>query len=177
MPGAFANPTQLADQADFENFEPGGGLPPLRERLLRLERERGIMEIHRRFSDMVLAVEARLVETPRYMGTQRSFALSPDGWHLASASERLDRGGDVRTYGPAIRRDNLAPYVGQTMLLRLVDYGDCHAIGTLREVTKKGGLLDPPCPSYRSFRDPVWAYDEILWIGPAVPLEGPETGP
>ncbi|GMU06690.1 hypothetical protein ASNO1_29430 [Corallococcus caeni] len=59
-------------------------------------------------------MEARLVENPRYMGTQRSFALSPDGRYLAIASERLDRGGDVRTYGPAIRTGRAASRCGPT---------------------------------------------------------------
>ncbi|AFE04294.1 hypothetical protein COCOR_01799 [Corallococcus coralloides DSM 2259] len=117
MPGPFANLTQLAqcsdaeleallEQADFENFEPGRDLPPLRERLLRLERERGLTEVHRRFSDKVLAAGARLVETPRYIGMQRCFALSPDGRHLAIASNRLDEshGGDVRIWELATGR-------------------------------------------------------------------------
>ncbi|RKG91213.1 hypothetical protein D7W82_01100 [Corallococcus sp. CA049B] len=117
MPGPFATLTSLAqcsdaeleallEQADFGNFEPGRDLPPLRERLLRLERERGLTEVHRRFSDKVLAAGARLVETPRYIGMQRCFALSPDGRHLAIASNRLDEshGGDVRIWELATGR-------------------------------------------------------------------------
>ncbi|MBZ4336051.1 WD40 repeat domain-containing protein [Corallococcus sp. AS-1-12] len=117
MPGPFANPSLLMDcsdaelealleQADFGNFEPGRDLPPLRERLLRLERERGLTELHRRVSDKVLAAGARLVETPRYIGMQRCFALSPDGRHLAIASNRLDEshGGDVRIWELATGR-------------------------------------------------------------------------
>lgn len=117
MPEPFANPSQLlrcsdaelealAEHADFSGFEPGRDLAPLRERLLRLERERGITELHRRFSDKVLATGARLVETPRYLGAQRSFALSPDGRHLAIASERPGRssGGDVHIWELATGR-------------------------------------------------------------------------
>ncbi|NPC68303.1 hypothetical protein HPP05_00885 [Corallococcus exiguus] len=108
MPGPFENSSQwmdcsdaelesLAEQTDFSGFVPGRDLPPLRERLLRLERERGITEVHRRFSEKVLAAGARLVETPRYLGMQSSFALSPDGRHLAIANDRLGKspGGDV----------------------------------------------------------------------------------
>ncbi|RKH91497.1 hypothetical protein D7Y21_02695 [Corallococcus sp. AB045] len=117
MPAPFVNLTQLVqcsdaeleallEQADFENLEPGRDLPPLRERLLRLERERGLTEVHRRVSDKVLAAGARLVETPRYIGMQHSFALSPDGRHLAVASNRLDEshGGDVRIWELATGR-------------------------------------------------------------------------
>ncbi|RYG56659.1 hypothetical protein EON80_29125, partial [bacterium] len=85
------------EQADFGDFVASRDLPPLRERLLRLEQEHGITEVHRRFSDKVLAAGARLMETPRYIGMQRCFALSPDGRHLAIASNRLDEshGGDA----------------------------------------------------------------------------------
>ncbi|WAS88725.1 MULTISPECIES: WD40 repeat domain-containing protein [unclassified Corallococcus] len=117
MPGPFDNPSQwtdcsdaeleaLAEQADFSGFVPGRDLAPLRERLLRLEREHGITEVHRRLSDKVLAAGARLVETPRYIGTQSAFALSPDGRHLAIASNRFDgsHGGDVRIWELATGR-------------------------------------------------------------------------
>ncbi|NOK16712.1 WD40 repeat domain-containing protein [Corallococcus carmarthensis] len=117
MPGPFANLSQLVqcsdeeleslvEQADFGDFVASRDLPPLRERLLRLERERGITELHRRASDKVLAAGARLVETPRYIGMQRCFALSPDGRHLAIASNRLDEshGGDVRIWELATGR-------------------------------------------------------------------------
>ncbi|RKI04960.1 hypothetical protein D7Y04_08735 [Corallococcus sp. AB038B] len=82
----------------------------------------------------------------------------------------------VFTPGPAIR-DNLAPYVGQTLLLRLNWHGWSYALGVLLEATEKGLLLDPPCPSLWSNREPVLPYGEISWVGPAVALEGPETGP
>ncbi|NOK33258.1 hypothetical protein D7W79_07035 [Corallococcus exercitus] len=108
MPGLLANLSQwahasdaeleaLVEQADFGDFVASRDLPPLRERLLRLEREQGITEVHRRVSEKVLAAGARLVETPRYTGMQRCFALSPDGRHLAIASNRLGKspGGDV----------------------------------------------------------------------------------
>ncbi|RKH53000.1 WD40 repeat domain-containing protein [Corallococcus sp. AB049A] len=117
MPGPFANLSQLVDcsdaelealveQADFSGFEPGRDLAPLRERLLRLEREHGVTDVHRRFSGKVLAAGARLLETPRYIGMQRCFALSPDGRHLAIASNRLDEshGGDVRIWELATGR-------------------------------------------------------------------------
>ncbi|NPC68302.1 hypothetical protein HPP05_00880 [Corallococcus exiguus] len=137
MSGPFANPTQLVqcsdaelealvEQADFGNFEPGRDLPPLRERLLRLERERGLTEVHRLFSEKVLAAGARLVESPRYIGVQHSFALSPDGRHLAIASGRLDKlpGGDVRIWELATGR--------------VVD-----AVGF--ETTQVGSTGDPSC--------------------------------
>jgi WD40 repeat protein len=96
----------LAEQADFGGFKASRDLAPLRERLLRLERERGITEVHRRFSDKVLASGVRLVETPRDLGNPRAFALSPDGRHLAIASNRLDEshGGDVRIWELATGR-------------------------------------------------------------------------
>ncbi|WP_375757281.1 WD40 repeat domain-containing protein [Corallococcus exercitus] len=96
----------LVEQADFGAFVASRDLPPLRERLLRLERERGLTELHRRVSDKVLATGARLVETPRYIGMQRCFALSPDGRHLAIASNRLEEshGGDVRIWELATGR-------------------------------------------------------------------------
>ncbi|RKH72518.1 WD40 repeat domain-containing protein [Corallococcus aberystwythensis] len=117
MTGPFVNLSQVAhcsdaeletlvEQADFGGFEASRDLAPLRERLLRLEREQGITELHRRFSDKVLATGARLVETPRYTGMQRCFALSPDGRHLAIASNRLEEshGGDVRIWELATGR-------------------------------------------------------------------------
>ncbi|GMU01327.1 hypothetical protein KH5H1_54470 [Corallococcus caeni] len=117
MTGPFANLSQLVhgsdaeletlvEQADFSGFVASRDLPPLRERLLRLEREQGVTEVHRRFSDKLLATGARLVETPRYIGMQRCFALSPDGRHLAIASNRLDEshGGDVRIWELATGR-------------------------------------------------------------------------
>ncbi|AFE04293.1 hypothetical protein COCOR_01798 [Corallococcus coralloides DSM 2259] len=137
MPGPFANFSQvtgcsdaeleaLAEHADFSGFVPGRDLAPLRERLLRLERERGITEVHRRFSDKVLAAGARLLETPRYMGMRRSFALSPEGRHLAIASNRLggSQGGDLRIWELATGR--------------VVD-----AVGF--ETTGVGSVWDPSC--------------------------------
>ncbi|WPB75295.1 hypothetical protein KYC5002_40665 [Archangium violaceum] len=99
MPGHFANPSflvhcsdeelaLLVEQSDFGSFVAGRDLPLLRERLLRLERERGVTELHRRVSEKVLTAGARLVETPRYAGPLRGFALSPCGRHLAIASQR-----------------------------------------------------------------------------------------
>ncbi|MCP3097908.1 WD40 repeat domain-containing protein [Myxococcus sp. K15C18031901] len=76
------------EQADFGRFVAGRDLAPLRERLLRLEREQGLTQLHRRVSEKVLSEGTRLVETPRYAGKRRAFALSPSGRHLAIAGDR-----------------------------------------------------------------------------------------
>ncbi|WP_224368092.1 WD40 repeat domain-containing protein [Hyalangium versicolor] len=113
MPKLFANLSLLVQssdkelesllkRADFGNFVVSRDLPPLRARLLRLERERGITALHRRVSRKILGAGARLVETPRYTGIQRASALSPCGSYLAIVSGLVDTSGstvDVYTSG------------------------------------------------------------------------------
>ncbi|MCE9667882.1 hypothetical protein LY474_08675 [Myxococcus stipitatus] len=76
------------EQADFSGFVAARDLAPLRERLSRLEREQGVTELHRRVSEKVLAVGARLMETPRFSGRMHAAALSPCGRYLALGSDR-----------------------------------------------------------------------------------------
>ncbi|MFE8596332.1 WD40 repeat domain-containing protein [Archangium violaceum] len=90
----------LLKRADFSGFVASRDLPPLRARLLKLEREKGVTDLHRWVSERVLETGARLVETPRYTSPQRSFALSPSGRHLAITSDRVDPyfGGELRVW-------------------------------------------------------------------------------
>ncbi|WP_338864747.1 hypothetical protein [Myxococcus stipitatus] len=79
---------RLLMRTDFGGFEADRDLPPLRARLQRLQDTRGVTDLHRQVSERVLATGARLVETQRYSGKQRSFALSPSGRYLAIANDR-----------------------------------------------------------------------------------------
>ncbi|WPB72960.1 hypothetical protein KYC5002_28335 [Archangium violaceum] len=117
MPGSFTDLVELLHgsdeaiepmlkRADFGSFVASRDLPPLRARLLRLEREKGITDLHRWVSEKVLETGAPLVETPRYTGRQRSFALSPRGQYLAITSARVDPffGGELRIWELATGR-------------------------------------------------------------------------
>lgn len=100
---------RMLSQADFSGFDVDRDLPPLRTRLQRLQERHGVTDLHRQVSERVLALGARLAETPRYSGPQRSFALSPSGRYLAIASERAFfasdfRGGEVRIWELATGR-------------------------------------------------------------------------
>ncbi|MFD3525737.1 BRCT domain-containing protein [Streptomyces sp. NPDC058653] len=77
----------LLDGADWSAFTPDRDLPPLRDRLLELERAEGVTEAHRLADRRVRASgEARLVHPYGHDAEIVGHALSPDGRYLATGS-------------------------------------------------------------------------------------------
>ncbi|MFT3768093.1 MAG: WD40 repeat domain-containing protein [Minicystis sp.] len=77
---------ELLAGADWDAFDPPRDLPPLRARLVQIEREEGITAAHRIASERLLG-DARLVVATRHRGAITAFALSPCGRYLATGGE------------------------------------------------------------------------------------------
>ncbi|MEV0697524.1 hypothetical protein AB0I53_06340 [Saccharopolyspora sp. NPDC050389] len=89
---AAADPAEvlgLLQEADWAAFAPERDLPPLREKLVALEREHGVTQAHRLATERLVARGARLRHPhahPAYEagGSFIDFELSPCGRHLAT---------------------------------------------------------------------------------------------